>query len=144
MYEPLKTLESKEAETANSTVFLRDIENRVLQGIVLQVLSKIKDISLLEGNIFDSLLGRDLERIKGIYVEQEQKGKAVNVRVEINIIYGVSIPEKSEEIQKKLKEEITKWTGLTVASIHVVFKHLITESQLKLQASAEESFEPAF
>lgn len=144
MYENVKNLDPKDQDNANPTIFIRDIENRVLQGIVLQVLSKIESISLLEGNIFDSLLGRDLERIKGIYVEQEQKGKAVNVRVEINIVYGVSIPEKSEEIQVKLKEEISQWTGLNVASIHVVFRHLITPNQLKVEPVKEESFEPAF
>ena len=144
MFENVKNFDSKDQDSANPTIFIRDIENRVLQGIVLQVLSKIENISLLEGNIFDSLLGRDLERIKGIYVEQEQKGKAVNIRVEINIVYGVSIPEKSEEIQTKLKEEICQWTGLNVASIHVVFRHLITPNQLKVEPEKEESFEHAF
>lgn len=144
MYDQLKNMDAREIELPN-TVFIRDIETRVLQGIVLQVLSKIDDISLIEGNIFDSILGRDLERIKGIHVEQEQKGRSVNIRVEINIIYGISIPEKSEEIQTKLTEEITKWTGLHVASIHVIFKELIAPQESNEDAPREaESFEPAY
>ncbi len=144
MYDQLKNMDSREIELPN-TVFVRDIETRVLQGIVLQVLAKIEEISLLEGNLFDSLLGRDLERVKGIHVEQEQKGKSVDVRVEINIVYGVSIPEKSEEIQVKLVEEITRWTGLHVASVHVVFKELISPQPKEEEAPSEaESFEPAF
>ena len=142
MYDKLKNMDAKEIELPN-TVFIRDIESRVLQGIVLQVLSKIEHISLIEGNIFDSLLGRDLERVKGIHVEQEQKGKSVKVSVELNIVYGISIPEKSEEIQTRLAEEITRWTGLHVASIHLIFKELIAPSESENPSEAE-SLEPAY
>lgn len=144
MYDSLKNMDAREIELPN-TVFVRDIETRVLQGIVLQVLAKIEDISLLEGNLIDSLLGRDLERVKGIHVDQEQKGSSVGVRVEINIVYGISIPEKSEEIQTKLVEEITRWTGLHVGHVHVVFKELISPAETKEEATVgAESFEPAY
>ncbi len=144
MHDPLKNMDAREIELPN-TVFIRDIETRVLQGIVLQVLSKIEHISLIEGNIFDSLLGRDLERIKGIHVEQEQKGRSVNIRVEINIVYGISIPEKAEEIQVKLTEEVTKWTGLHVGAIHVVFKQLVAPLEPSEETPKEtESFEPVY
>jgi uncharacterized alkaline shock family protein YloU len=110
------------------TVFIRDIETRVFQSIVLQCLAKIEGVGLLEGNIFDSLLGREVEHVKGIYVEQDQKQHSVVVRVEINIAYGISIPEKAEEVQSKIVEEISRWSGLHVASVHVIFKGLIAHS----------------
>ncbi len=143
MLDQLKNMDAREIELPN-TVFIRDIDSRVLQGIVLQILSKIENIGLIEGNLFDSLLGRDMDRVKGIHVEQEQKGKSVTVRVEINIFYGVSIPEKSEEIQTKISEEITQWTGLHVSSIHVVFKNLITPQETSEEAKEEESLEPTY
>lgn len=144
MYDQLKNMDAREIELPN-TVFIRDIETRVLQGIVLQTLAKIENITLLEGNLFDSLLGRDLERIKGIHVDQEQKGKSVDIRVEINVVYGVSIPEKSKEIQEKLVAEVTRWTGLHVASIHVIFKELISPIEEKEESPSEsESFEPVY
>ncbi len=124
MYDQLKNMDSREIELPE-TVFIRDIETRVFQGIVLQTLSKIEGIGLLEGNLFDSLLGRELERVKGIHVEQDQKKHSVDIRVEINILYGISIPEKAEEVQTKLTEEVSRWTGLHVASVHVIFKDLI-------------------
>ncbi len=124
MYDQLKNMDTREIELPE-TVFIRDIETRVFQGIALQCLAKIEGIALLEGNLFDSLLGRDLERVKGIHVEQDQKKHSVEVRVEINVLYGVSIPEKAEEIQTKLAEEVSHWTGLHVASVHVIFKELI-------------------
>lgn len=124
MYDQLKNMDTREIELPE-TVFIRDIETRVFQGIALQCLAKIEGIALLEGNLFDSLLGRELERVKGIHVEQDQKKQSVDIRVEINVLYGISIPEKAEEVQMRLAEEISRWTGLHVATVHVIFKELI-------------------
>jgi uncharacterized alkaline shock family protein YloU len=124
MYDQLKNMDAREIELPE-TVFIRDIETRVFQAIALQCLAKIEGISLIEGNLFDSLLGRDLDRVKGIHVEQDQKKHSVDIRVEINIQYGLSIPEKAEEVQTKLVEEISQWSGLHVATVHVIFKNMI-------------------
>lgn len=126
MYDTLKQMDAKELELPETT-FIRDIESKVFQAITLQCLAKIEGISLLENNLFDSLLGREFDRVKGIYVEQDQKKHSVRVRIEINIEYGISIPKKSEEIQSKIVEEISTLTGLHVASVHVIFKSLITQ-----------------
>lgn len=124
MYDQLKNMDVKEIELPD-TVFIRDIETRVFQGIAIRALSKIEGVAFLEGNLFDSLLGREIESVKGIHVEQDQKKHSVHIRVEINVLYGISIPEKAEEIQTKLVEEVSRWTGLHVASVHVIFKDLI-------------------
>lgn len=124
MYDQLKNMDTREIELPE-TVFIRDIDTRVFQAIALQCLAKIEGIGLLEGNLFDSLLGREVERVKGIHVEQDQKKHSVEVRVEINVLYGVNIPEKAEEVQEKMVEEISKWSGLHVSSVHVIFKDLI-------------------
>jgi uncharacterized alkaline shock family protein YloU len=126
------------------TVFIRDIETRVFQGIVLQCLAKIQGVGLLEGNIIDSLLGRDVERVKGIYVEQDQKQPSVTIRVEINVAYGVSIPEKAEEVQGRIVEEISQWSGLHVASVHVIFKGLIASSSMASDKPKEPALEETF
>ncbi len=126
MHNPLKEIDTKELELPETT-FIRDIESRVFQSIALQCLSQVEGVEPLEGNLFDSLLGRDrLESVKGIHVEQDQKNHSVNVKVEINVAYGICIPEKAEEIQSKLLEEISQLTGLHVGSVHVVFKNLIS------------------
>ncbi|MES2345214.1 MAG: Asp23/Gls24 family envelope stress response protein [Chlamydiota bacterium] len=129
-------MDTKEFELPE-TVYVWDIENRVFQSLVLQCLARIEGIALLEGNLFDSLLGRDCgERVKGIYVEQEQKNHAVSVKVEVNIAYGVCIPDKAEEIQAKVTEEINRLTGLRVGCVHVIFKNLFdpreAEKEVKL------------
>jgi Uncharacterized protein conserved in bacteria len=146
MYDQLKNMDAREIELPE-TVFIRDIETRVFQAIALQCLAKIEGISLIEGNLFDSLLGRDLDRVKGIHVEQDQKKHSVDVRVEINIQYGLSIPEKAEEVQTKLVEEISQWSGLHVATVHVIFKNMIiptAEAQTTEASNANAEMEEVF
>ena len=134
-------LDTKEIDIPE-TIYIRDIETRVFQAITIKCLSSIEGIALLEGTLMDNLLGREgLERIKGIYVEQDPKNRSVSIKVELNIYYDISLPEKSEEIQECIVTEVTRLTGLHVSSVHVVFKNLLLERP-KLNdplASSEES-----
>lgn len=124
-------MDAKEFELPETT-YVWDIENRVFQSIALQCLADIEGVALLEGNLFDALLGRDCgERVKGIHVEQEQKNHAVSVKVEVNVAYGVCIPAKAEEIQSKITEEISRLTGMRVGCVHVVFKNLISSREIE-------------
>jgi uncharacterized alkaline shock family protein YloU len=118
------------------TTFSRDIENRVFQGIVLKTLSRITGIGLLEGTFLDNLIGR-VDKVKGIATEQDPKTQTVKIKIEVSVQYGVSIPQKAEEIQTAVVEEITKMTGLRVSEIHIVFKELASE-----QAPSEEGQMP--
>ncbi len=121
---PLKEMDQRELDLPE-TVFSRDIESKVFQSIVLQCIAKIEGVSLLGGTLIDNLLGRDaIDRIKGISIEQDQKLHSVAIDVEVNILYGVSIPEKAEEIQNKVAEEVSSLTGLHVSRVHVIFKGL--------------------
>jgi len=142
MHNPLKQIDTKELELPE-TVFVRDIESKVFQSIVLQSLSQIEGVETLEGNLFDSLLGDSLDGVKGIHVDQDQKNHSVNVRIEINVAYGISIPDKAEEIQNKILQDISRLTSLHVGVVHVIFRNLISpkpkpsiEELLKKRAKA--------
>lgn len=117
------------------TTYIWNIETKVFQGIIIQCLLKIDGIGLIGGGLIDSLLGVEKERFKGIIVEQDEKKHSVLIRVELNILYGVSIPEKAEEIQNKVAEEVSASTGLHVAMVHVIFKNLIHSQTNKLLSS---------
>lgn len=129
-FKKMVQIDSKEI-TLPDTNYIRDIESKVFQGIVLRCLDKIEGIGFICGTLIDTILGRETEKIKGIYVEQDQKNHSIFIKVEVSIEYGISIPEKSEEIQNKIIEEITKLTGLHVSGVHVVFKDLIPEKEIK-------------
>jgi uncharacterized alkaline shock family protein YloU len=127
-FEPHK-VDTKEFELPE-TEYIRDIDNRVFQGIILQTLAKIPGISLLEGNFIDHIFGRT-EGVKGIHTEQDPKSCSISAKVEVAIGYGISIPEKAEEIQTKVVQELVKMTGLRVSHVHVVFKDLIPPESAK-------------
>jgi len=130
MHNPLKQIDTKEVELPD-TIFVRDIETKVFQSIVVQCLLRMDGIALVEGNLIDSLFGRETaDRITGISVEQDQKNHSISVKLEVNVAYGVSIPEKAEEIQTKVTEELSRLTGLHVSLVHVVFKNLFTKTAL--------------
>lgn len=125
-----KKVDTKEFELPETT-YIRDIDNQVFLSIVLQCLANIDGVGLVEGNLFDHLFGRSAtEGAKGIYAEQDPKSHSVNIRLEVNICYGVVIPDKAEEIQSTIAEEITKLTGLHVGCVHVVFKNVISPEQM--------------
>ncbi len=131
LHTQLKQIDTKELELPE-TVFVRDIESRVFQSIALHCIAKIEDIGLLEGTLIDSILGRDgPASVKGIYVEQEEKTPTVNFKIEVKVAFGISIPEKAEEIQCKIAQEVSRLTGLHVGKVHVVFKDLIFNESLE-------------
>lgn len=124
-----KKYDTKEFELPE-THFIRDIDDKVFQSIVLHCLSEIEGISLVEGNFIDHLFGRSSEGVKGIEAEQDDKNQSIRVKVEVNILYGLSIPEVAEKIQSQIAESVTHLTGLHVSSVHVVFKNVVSLEQL--------------
>ncbi len=156
MHDPFKQIDRKEIELPE-TVFIRDIETKVFQSIVLQSLSQIEGVETLEGNLFDNLLGDGLDGVKGIHVDQDQKNHSINARIEINVAYGISIPEKAEEIQNKVAQDISRLTHLHVGLVHVIFKNLISskpkpgidieemlDKRAKVMKSSSERYEEVF
>jgi uncharacterized alkaline shock family protein YloU len=144
-----RSVDSKEVDFAE-TMFVRDIENHVFQSIIFRCLNKIDGISLQEGGIIDTLLGTT-EKCRGIIVEQDQKQNAVFIKLEVNIRYGISIPQKAEEIQNRVVEEVCSFTGLHVSCVHVVFKNLICEmkkmekkEEVLNSGNTEEAFSETF
>ena len=129
-------VDTKEFELPE-TEYIRDIDNRVFQGIILQTLAKIPGISLLEGNFIDHIFGRS-EGVKGIHTEQDPKSCSISVKVEVAIGYGISIPEKAEEIQTRVVQELVRMTGLRVSHVHVVFKDIIPSDAAKKPQAAKE------
>ncbi|MCI0382832.1 MAG: Asp23/Gls24 family envelope stress response protein [Chlamydiae bacterium] len=132
-----KRIDPKEVKLPE-TLFIRDIESRVFQSIVQKCIEGIEGVSLVEGNLIDSFLGREgSEKLKGIHVEQDQKNHLVKIKVEINVSFGISLPEKAEEVQLKISKEVGRLTGLHVGSVHVVFKNLISAKEKREEEHSE-------
>ena len=131
----VKKRDTKELELPD-TVYVRDIENRVFQEICLKCVASIPGLAPVEGNILDNFLGRH-EGTTSVQIEQDPKNHSISLKVEVNIAYGLSIPEKAEELQNLIQQEITKLTGLHVAVVHVVFKAIIREGAPSKKSDAK-------
>ena len=123
--EEKKVVDTKELEAAE-TVYIRDIENRVFQTIVLQTLSKIEGINLLEGNFLDSILKKTTQDyLKGIQAEQNSKNNMLHINKEkLLVVDGLSdfivvdsgdvlliLPRKKEQDVKKILNEVRQNKG---------------------------------
>ncbi|NGX28644.1 MAG: hypothetical protein K940chlam1_00828 [Candidatus Anoxychlamydiales bacterium] len=143
MNEKFKEMDPKELELPETT-FSRDIESKVFQALVFQAISKIEGIHLVSKGLIDSLLGRDTqESYSAIHIDQDQKKHSVSIKLELNINFGIAIPEKSDEIQTKVIEAISTFTGLHVNCVHVVFKNILSEANQKDEEIEEEVLETA-
>ena len=141
MDDKFKEMDPKEIQLPETT-FSRDIESKVFQAIIYQCLSKIEGIHLMSKGLIDSLLGRDSqENYSAIHVEQDQKQHSVSVKLEVSIKFGISIPEKADEIQSKIIEAVSKYTGLHVSCVHVIFKNLIIEQKEKEEDLEDDELE---
>lgn len=131
MNEKFKKMDLKELNFPE-TIFSRDIDSKVFQGMIAYTLSKIEGVQLISKGLIDSLLGRDsLENFSAIFVEQNEDEHSISIKVEVDIKFGICIPEKADEIQSKIIKTISQYSGLHVSSVHVVFKNLMIESKDK-------------
>lgn len=131
LHTQLKQIDTKELELPE-TVFVRDVESRVFQSIALHCIARIEGVGLLEGSLIDCILGRDgPASVKGIHVEQDEKNASVNFKIEVKVAFGISIPEKAEEIQCKVAQDVSRLTGLRVGKVHIVFKDLIFDESFE-------------
>jgi uncharacterized alkaline shock family protein YloU len=139
MNEKFKKMDLKELNFPE-TVFSSDIESKVFQGIVAHVISQIEGIQLVSKGLIDSLLNRDaLENFSAIFIEQDEKQHSISIKIEIDIQFGVSIPEKAEEVQSKIIKAISSYCGLHVSSIHLIFKNIISEKKEDKINTSEDS-----
>ena len=132
-------LEKETGEVKSPPTFSYHIDNRVFQSITVKCLLGIEGVAFIEGNLIDHLLGREsTERIKGVAVEQDAETHYVSVKIELNIMFGIPIQKKAEEIQTQLKEAIESLTGATVASVHIVFRNVYTKEAQQPEEPTED------
>ena len=81
--------------------------------------TEVEGVASMAGNITNELVSKlGMKNLsKGVKVEVAEK--TVSVEVALNISYGYSIPEVSENLQEKVKSAIETMTGLSVAIVNV-------------------------
>ena len=76
------------------TIFSRNINNKVFQGIIEKALSHISDVCLQGETLLDQVIGRS-EKYRGITTIQDPASKSVKVKIELSVKYGTNIPQKA-------------------------------------------------
>ena len=123
-FEELGEMDSKEFHLPETTL-VHDIETKFFQSITLEAIKKIEGVEIASSSpLINNILGNE-NKIYGVIVEQDQKKHEVSIKVEINIRYGMSIPEKAEQIQMQVVKDISSLTGVHVSLVHVIFKNII-------------------
>jgi uncharacterized alkaline shock family protein YloU len=135
MFLQKKKVDTKELELPE-TVYVHDIDNKVFEGIIAQCIGNIKDIALEGGGFMHNILGM-IEKTGSITTEQDPTNHSISARIEVRIAYGISIPQKTEEIQTKVAQDLTKMTGLHVSQVHIVFKGLLSDKPDKVESTAQ-------
>src|SRR5690606_1940504 len=103
--------------------------NHVFHGIVEKTLARISGVALQGATIIDQMIGRP-EKFRGITATQDPSTQSIKVQLELSVKYGTNIPQKAEEIQAAVTEDLTNFTGLHVSEVHVIFKDLLQENSL--------------
>lgn len=131
----IKKVDTKELEYPE-TVFVSDIDAKIFQGIVIECLSQIEGIELADSGFINNILGRTGPEVGcGVHSEKDSKNQSVSIKIVVNIRYGLSIPEKAEEIQSIVVKKINQLTGLHVSSLQIVFENIISPHQPMKPAS---------
>ena len=117
------------------TIYSRDINNKVFQGIVEKTISLIPGVSLQGETLIDQMIGR-AEKYRGITTIQDPDTQSIKVLIELSVKYGTNIPQKAEEIQAAVAEDLTMMTGLHVSEVHVIFKDLLKEAPLGVELTS--------
>lgn len=88
----------------------------VLTALVHQALSDVEGLGEVKGKLTD-LVGLFGGRQKGIQVALNPDG--VHVTLSITVRYGKPIHEVARTIQKRVKEEVERMTGLSVSGVDI-------------------------
>lgn len=81
--------------------------------------TEVEGVHSMAGNITNELIGKlGMKKLsKGVKVQMEEG--VVHVDMMINVKYGYSIPEISEQVQDRVSQQIETMTGLIVPEVNV-------------------------
>lgn len=107
----------------------------VLSALVHQAVSGIEGLGEVKGKLTDivSVFGG---RQKGIQVDLQEDGLKVTMNVAVR--YGKPIHEVARQIQRRIKEELERMTGLTVTGVDIYVQDVQTETAAEPSPQAEE------
>jgi len=121
-YSPINREQSESLKLGNIA-----ISSDVIASIAAQAASKVEGVTVVAssfnlGEIFGS---RDAAR-RGVAVKTDQESGHVEINVDVNVVYGVTIYDAAHDLQRLIKEEVEALTGsMNVDHVNVRVKNLV-------------------
>jgi uncharacterized alkaline shock family protein YloU len=117
------------------------IDNEVLGSIAAIAAKKVPGVH----RIFTSLVGglaQIIRKTPDVGIKVIVGENEVSFELQVIVDYGVNIPEVTYQIQKTIKEEVEKMSGLKVSNVDVVIHGVhISRNTLKEEEKEEEEEE---
>lgn len=126
-----KTVEEKDSKTDLI------IDPEVIASIVAMEIDKMQNVNTV-GNIFGAFTSKNKAN-KGIKVELND-GKA-KIDVNINVDYGMRIPDIAFEIQSKLKKQVEDMTGFLVNEVNVHVQGIRDPKEQKIEEASRKALD---
>lgn len=102
------------------------IHGNVIAAIVRKIACSVEGVAKISGSSFvdniAEMVGSKKMHDRSIVVEMGES--SVSVEVSINLVYGVSLPDVAEKVQKAVSAEISRLTGLKVSKVNIVIREI--------------------
>lgn len=105
------------------------IEDEVIFTIVQRAVLESEEVAHLTSGLTDKVLGRNS---KGIKLQREETGE-LKLSINVAIYYDQPLLEVANQLQKRIKDDLTMMTGLEVASVDIHIQHIIFQAESQLE-----------
>lgn len=122
-YTPVPQHERASGRTIGSI----EISSEVIAAIAAQAARKIDGITVVESSFKLSEIFGSKETVnRGVAVRTDEESGHVNINVDVNVTYGITIYDAVTDLQLLIKEEVESLTGsMNVDRVNVRVKQLI-------------------
>ena len=114
-----KSNASSEKQTVQNEFGSVQISEEVVSSIAAKAASEVEGLAAMSGGITQGIVERlgKRDHSKGLKVKLENKDASVDLYIVVN--YGIPVQEITLNVQKKVKENVEKMTGLKVIAVNV-------------------------
>jgi len=104
-----------------------EISRDVIASIASQAARKVEGIQVVASSFsLSEIFGGSKESLKGVAVVTNEESGHVEINLEVNVTYGVSVYEAASQLQRIVKEEVEALTGyMNVDRVNVRVRSLV-------------------
>ena len=126
-----KELESVTTYSEETTEFTSEVKiaGDVIATIAGLAATEVEGIASMQGNLTNEIVGKlGMKNLtKGVTIQFEDEGNAVNVALAVIMKYGYSIPKTCKTVQERVKNAIENMAGLKVTEVNIDIVGVDTE-----------------